>query len=393
MKKIVFFSTPAFGHLNCVYPVIEKLVKSGYQVDWYCSKRYRQFVEKTGAAFIEYKVDFDKYDLSVLTADLFSLFQVLLKLNRECYREYSELIRNNRPDIILYDSMCSFAKNISEKFNIRSVCFCTTLAYNTFTFIFSNMFFSTIKLISKNIRPIVKLYKEEKKFRKNHGIKKLNAMDLFVNKGNITLVFSPKEFQPFYRTFPKDIVFIGTTIKDRITNKTRYDRYDIYISLGSVFTENIGLLNKIVNSNLLKNKKSIMNIGSLRIDGAEDVEFVSSTDQISLLPNIELFITHGGLNSIYESLYFGKFQICVPQQEEQRMNSIIVGKKKLGAYIKSLDKLDTCITRVYKKRHGKNIQKYKRIIRSYDGTKTAFEIIDGLANGVRKTKNDELWRN
>ena len=315
---------------------------------------------------------------------------MLLKLNRECYREYSELIRNNRPDIILYDSMCSFAKNISEKFNIRSVCFCTTLAYNTFTFIFSNMFFSTIKLICRNIRPIVKLYKEEKKFRKNHGIKKLNAMDLFVNKGNITLVFSPKEFQPFYRTFPKDIVFIGTTIKDRITNKTRYDRYDIYISLGSVFTENIGLLNKIVNSNLLKNKKSIMNIGSLRIDGTEGVEFVSSTDQISLLPNIELFITHGGLNSIYESLYFGKFQICVPQQEEQRMNSIIVGKKKLGAYIKSLDKLDACITGAYKKRHGKNIQKYKRIVRSYDGTKTAFEIIDVLANGVRKTKNDEL---
>ena len=127
------------------------------------------------------------------------------------------------------------------------------------------MFFSTIKLICRNIRPIVKLYKEEKKFRKDHGIKKLNAMDLFVNKGNITLVFSPKEFQPFYRTFPKDIVF----------------------------TENIGLLNKIVNSNLLKNKKSIMNIGSLQIDGAEGVEFVSSTDQISLLPKIELFITHG----------------------------------------------------------------------------------------------------
>lgn len=75
------------------------------------------------------------------------------------------------------------------------------------------------------------------------------------------------------------------------------------------------------------------------------------------------------------------------------MNSIIVGKKKLGAYIKSLDKLDACITEAYKKRHGKNIQKYKRIIRSYDGTKTAFEIIDVLANGVRKTKNDELWRN
>ena len=58
MKKIVFFSTPAFGHINSVYPIILKLVKKNYQVDWYCSKKYKQFVEQTGANFIEYKVDF-----------------------------------------------------------------------------------------------------------------------------------------------------------------------------------------------------------------------------------------------------------------------------------------------------------------------------------------------
>ena len=386
MKKIVFFSTPAFGHLNCVYPVIEKLVKSGYRVDWYCSRKYKQLVEKTGAAFIEYKVDFDRYDLSVLTADLFSLFKALLKLNRECYIEYSELIRNNRPDIIIYDSMCSFAKNISEKFGISSVCFCTTLAYNALTFLFSNLFLSTVKLICGNFRPVVKLYGEEKSFRKDHGIKKLNAMDLFVNKGDITLVFTPKEFQPFCRSFPKDFLFVGTTIKDRITNKTKYDRYDIYISLGSVFTENRGALDKILSSPLLKNKRSIVNIGSLRIDVAEGIELVSSTDQISLLPNIDLFITHGGLNSIYESLYFGKFPICVPQQEEQRMNAVIVGRKRSGAYVKSLDKLDARITEAYIKKHGRNIKKFQRIIRSYDGTKTAFEIIDALANGAGKKR-------
>ena len=220
--------------------------------------------------------------------------------------------------------MCSFAKNIAKKLNIKSVCFCTTIAYNYFTFVFSNMFFSTIKLFCKNIKSIIKLYNAEKKFRKENGIIKFNAMDLFINKGDLTIVFSPKELQPFFKTFSKKFVFVGTTIKDRITNKTKYHKYDIYISLGSIFTENKILLDEIINSPLTKNKKTIVNVGNLKIVNHKNIEFVKSTDQLSLLPKIDLFI-----NSIYESLYFGKFQICISQQQEQRMNAKILHRKKL----------------------------------------------------------------
>lgn len=378
MKRIVFFSTPAFGHINCVYPVIKKLVKNNYQVDWYCSKKYKQFIEQTGANFIEYKVDFDKYSLSDLTANFYNLYQGLLSLNRECYLEYLEFIKNNTPDLIIYDSMCSFAKNISKKLKIKSVCFCTTMAYNTFTFTFSNMFLSTIKLMLKNIKPIIKLYKEEKNFRKSNNIIKLDAMDLFVNKGDITLVFTPKELQPFYNTFPKEFIFVGTTIKDRITNKTGYDEYDTYISLGTICTENKQLLNKIINSELLKNKKSIISVGNMQMENTKNIEFVKSTDQLSLLPRINLFINHGGLNSVYECLYFGKFQICIPQQEEQKMTAIIVDKKKIGLYTNGIDNLNIHEIELHKKECEKNINKYKNIIRSYDGTKVAFDSIEEL---------------
>lgn len=386
MKKVVFFSTPAFGHINSVYPVISKLVKNKYQVDWYCSKKYKKIIKQTGANFIEYKVDFDKYSLSNLTANFYNLYQGLLSLNRECYLEYLNIIKDKEPDLIIYDSMCSFAKNIAKKLDIKSVCFCTTMAYNFFTFTFSNMLFSTLKLIYQNIKPIITLYNEEIQFRKEHNLLNLNIIDLFVNKGDITLVFTPKELQPFYKTFSKDFIFIGTTIKDRITNKVKYKKYDNYISLGSIFSENNNLLNKIIESSLIKNKKSIISIGKLQIKNLKNIEFVEFTEQLSLLPNIDLFINHGGLNSIYESIYFGKFQICIPQQEEQKMNSIIVNKKKLGLYIKDLkkikkEKIETC-----KKKYQKNIDKYKNIIKSYDGTKLAFYNIEKLIKNDKKLK-------
>ena len=378
MKKIVFFSTPAFGHINAVFPVIKKLLMNNYQVDWYCSKRFKRIVENTGANFIEYEIDFDMYSLSELTADFYNLYQGLLNLNRECYLEYIEKIDKEKPDLIIYDSMCSFAKNIAKKLNIKSVCFCTTIAYNFFTFTFSNMFFSTIKLLFKNLNPIMKLYNEEKRFRRENNIIKLNAMDLFINKGDLTIVFTPKELQPFYKTFSKKFVFVGTTIKDRITNKTNYDKYDIYISLGSIFTENKVLLKKIVDSPLMKNKKSIVNVGNLKIKSSENIEFVQSTDQLSLLPKIKLFINHGGINSIYESLYYGKFQICIPQQQEQKLNAKILHRKKIGIYMNKFDieKVDKINKKM--KKYNANISIYSKILKSYDGTTLAVNEIKSV---------------
>lgn len=377
-KKIIFFSTPAFGHINSVYPVLERLVKNGYEVDWYCSKRFKDFVESSGANFIEYFSDFDQYVLSDLTENFYNLYKGILRLNKECYLEYINIVRKEKPDLILYDSMCSFAKNISKQVGIQSVCLCTTMAYNMFTFVFSNMFFSTIKLVVKNFKPILQLYKDEKKFRKEHHLNKVKVLDLFVNSGDLTFVFTPKELQPFWRTFPKSFHFVGTTIKDRILNRKQYEKYDVYISLGSIFTENTTLLNQIAESEILKGKKSIVTIGNAKIENRPNVEFVKSTEQLSLLPQIDFFINHGGLNSIYESLYFGKFQICIPQQEEQRMSSIIFHRKKLAYYVKKFEDIKEDKRKHYQEKNKKYIERYQKIIQGYDGTEMVFRSIDRL---------------
>jgi len=42
--------------------------------------------------------------------------------------------------------------------------------------------------------------------------------------------------------------------------------------------------------------------------------------QLELLPKVDLFVTHGGMNSINEALYFGVPLVVVPQQLEQALN-------------------------------------------------------------------------
>jgi MGT family glycosyltransferase len=43
--------------------------------------------------------------------------------------------------------------------------------------------------------------------------------------------------------------------------------------------------------------------------------------QLELLPRVDAFITHGGMNSINEGLYYGVPLVVVPQQMEQAINA------------------------------------------------------------------------
>lgn len=382
-KRVVFFSAPAYGHLQAVYPVLARLVRAGVRVDWYCTEAYRELVTKTGAHFHPYCVDFSRYPLDRLTADFFSLYRGLLVLNRRCYLRYRREIRENPPDLLLYDSMCSFGKNLAKQFGLPSVCLCTTLAYNLPTLIFSNLFWPSLKLTVKHAPELLRLTLKEQCFRRREGLPGFSPLDLFVNRGDKTLVFSPPEFQPFAQSFPPSFDFVGTTIRDRIEADSSIENCDIYLSLGSIFAARTGELERILETPLFRGKKVIVSAGYAAADlqkrlGRERLTFVRRTNQLALLPKTGLFVNHGGLNSVYESLYFGVFQICIPQQEEQRLTARLVEKKKLGLCCQRPRGWSEAELRRAELKCRPRIERYRRILRSYDGTARALRCIQEL---------------
>ena len=382
-KRVVFFSTPAYGHLQAVYPVLVRLVRAGVRVDWYCTEAYRELVTKTGAHFHPYCVDFSRYPLDRLTADFFSLYRGLLVLNRRCYLRYRREIRENPPDLLLYDSMCSFGKNLAKQFGLPSVCLCTTFAYNLPTLIFSNLFWPSLKLTVKHAPELLRLTLKEQCFRRREGLPGFSPLDLFVNCGDKTLVFSPPEFQPFAQSFPPSFDFVGTTIRDRIEADSSIENCDIYLSLGSIFSARTGELERILETPLFRGKKVIVSAGYAAADlqkrlGRERLSFVRRTNQLALLPKTGLFVNHGGLNSVYESLYFGVFQICIPQQEEQRLTARLVEKKKLGLCCPQPRGWSEAELRRAELKCRPRIERYRHILRSYDGTARALRCIQEL---------------
>ncbi|HMD81167.1 MAG TPA: nucleotide disphospho-sugar-binding domain-containing protein, partial [Anaerolineales bacterium] len=56
----------------------------------------------------------------------------------------------------------------------------------------------------------------------------------------------------------------------------------------------------------------------------------SSVPQLELLQKVDLFITHGGMNSVNEGLNYGVPLVIVPQQIEQAFNGRLVARQGAG---------------------------------------------------------------
>ncbi|RWR99941.1 MGT family glycosyltransferase-like protein, partial [Dinothrombium tinctorium] len=64
---------------------------------------------------------------------------------------------------------------------------------------------------------------------------------------------------------------------------------------------------------------------------AENMYGAQTLPQLAVLPLVDLVITHGGNNTVIESLYFGKPMIVLPQFMDQHDNAQRVAEMKLGA--------------------------------------------------------------
>ncbi len=309
--------------------------------------------------------------------NIISLAETLIPINQKFYLTYLDVVKKAKPDLIIYDLMSSFGKDIARKLNIKSVCFITHFPSSKK----SSLHSLPIMLDSiKESRKLKQIQDSFSKFRQEQGLPKAVAVwNLLMNRGDITLIFSPKEFIPFPDSYGKNVYFVGTTIKERRKEQNqKYEKYNIYVSFGTVHTEDTELFHQIISSQVIQNHKTIMSVGELEMKPSPNITFVKKTQQIALLENCDLFINHGGLNSVQESIYCGVPQIIIPKITERKQIADNVAKKKLGICLdqfdekkvkKFIENLDT---------YKKNVREYQSIFQNYDAPKTSVKLIKQL---------------
>lgn len=379
--KIVYFMTPAYGHVLPVLPIIRELTARGHEVICYATPQFKDYIGSCGCLYREYDEEFHRLKIDEITSDLYKLMETLISLNEQQYDNYVDLIRGESPDLLMYDSMLSFAKNIAYKLNIKSVCTAATIGFNLPVCMFSNIATSSVPLVLKNGAGMRSLIRQDKKFRKDRGLAKFKLIDLYMNTADRTIVMTPYKLQPMAWTFPKTVHFAGTTIKEQIEilHGGEYGDYDCYISMGSVFGKNVNKMKEFLESPEMREKKIIISTPETPewMKALPNVRAEKWVYNVDLIPKCKLFINVGGVSSVYSAMYYGVRQISIPAQEEERYNAIIMKRHKAGIYLKRYDR-DKLLKAVM------SVDKLKpdlcrKIIREADGTKTAVSLIEGMS--------------
>ncbi len=335
MSKILFLNGNAHGHVNPTLPVVAELTKRGEEVIYFSTKEFEQKIEATGAKFMDYGsklYDFFMNYKPVGSHPFYSLADVLLGMDRVVVPLVLDRIQDVEIDSIIHDSMFGAGNIIARKLNLPAICSCTTFAMNKLPL--------PIHMLEPGFHPQLDLlYKELKEAQTEWNMDKLDIMDVFFKKEKINLVFTSRMFQPDADSFDETFHFVGPSIAVR--NEKHYfpfeelnDGTTVYISMGTINNQCLDFYLKCIEAFSNQNYKVIMSVGN-KVDIAalgeipKNIIVRNHVPQLEVLQRSAVFISHGGLNSVSEALYYGVPVIAVPQANDQPMvaNQLV----KLGA--------------------------------------------------------------
>jgi len=97
----------------------------------------------------------------------------------------------------------------------------------------------------------------------------------------------------------------------------------IYLSLGSLGSADVGLMQRLIDTLDSSPHRAVVSMGPLhdQLKLGERMAGAEFLPQTSLLPHVDLVITHGGNNTVVESLHNGKPMIVLPLFWDQHDNA------------------------------------------------------------------------
>ena len=339
MSKIVFFCIPAHGHTNPTLGVVRELISRGHQVFYYSYNMMREKIEATGATFVscdEYDQEqrLDAKDAVRVGKDWAFSTQILVDTTLALDDTVCEHMRELNPDCIVADSMAVWGKAVALKLGIPFVSSTTTFAFNQYS---AKIMKQSLRQMFGMIFSMTKINKNLKRLQeKGYPVK--SVLDIIQNDNNTdTIVYTSPEFQPCSETFSDKYVFVGPSIRpiENIFEK-KSDKL-IYISMGTVINDSTEFYKKCIEALANKKYQVIMSVGNLiNIEdlGAVPYNITISrfVDQIAVLSQADVFLTHCGMNSVNESLYYKVPLVMYPQTSEQ--DGVATRVEQLGAGIR-----------------------------------------------------------
>ncbi len=162
----------------------------------------------------------------------------------------------------------------------------------------------------------------------------------------------------------------------------------IYFSLGSLGSADVGLMRRVIAALAELDANVIVSKGPLHdeIELAANMWGAEFLPQTTILPLVDLVITHGGNNTVTEALHFGKPMILLPLFWDQYDNAQRVHEQGLGVRLDTYgftpEQMQSAVTGLLDDAALRTrIAEIGASIRTRDGLRRAADRIEALARG------------
>jgi MGT family glycosyltransferase len=356
MAKALFLSLPLHGHVNPSLPLVRELVERGEEVVYVANDRFAARIAETGARYQPYR-DSWLAGLARLPVRTEEIVWLLMQAAQRVLETEVDAFRAERPDYLIADSVAPWGQWTAKILGLPVVTSVPTLAVNR-----SVMRFgvargvrpkSVGRMLSK-LRYMLKASRLQRKLRRVHGVNGPGVMDSITGHSGLNIVYTSRHFQPCAETFDDSFLFIGPMAsRTEAASAFPWDHLEsaraiVYISLGTLFNADAAFYRACFEAFADGEVTVVLSTGTnVSIDslGPAPKNFVVAPQvpQLAVLQRASAFVTHGGMNSVSESLFYGVPMTVVPQMGEQA----IIGRRveQLGAGI-CLTKEEATATRL-----------------------------------------------
>ena len=330
MRTIVWLTPPAHGHVNPTLPVVRELVRRGERVVCWNTEEFRPRIERTGAEFRPYAAsDLSSATLSRLVEDgnLVNVTVLILRATDQILPALLEELPREAPDLILFDSIALWGKMAAARLNVRAAGSIALLLMDRRLMTTRDL----LRALRQALPLLPALIRGRRRLVRRFGSAFPSGRPLFPMRDRLNIVFTARGLQLDTPLIDESFRFVGPSI-DPATRDEDFpfdalgnDRV-VYISMGTVHDAQPAFVRACFEAFGGHSARFVMAVGprtSVESLGPAPANFIvrQSVPQLGVLDRAEVFITHAGINSVQEALYFGVPQVLIPHQFEQLVNA------------------------------------------------------------------------